>query len=149
METFIWKACAVTLLGGATLIAMPSLAQVNGVAPGAKAGQTRTVDTTEQKAQAAQNDAATTLNNTPAAAGSANAGAKGQSTSRSPSAPAATGTASGTTRHAMGVENSGLEAVPNNAPSATTDAQSQATRELNQQPPASASVNGPASGNMK
>lgn len=131
METFIWKACAVSLLSGAAMIAAPAFAQTNGAAPNANAGQNRAVDPTEQKAQAAQNDAAATLNNTPSVGGAADAAAREQGAGMPGKAP-------GTTRHAMGVGNSG-----NNAPAATNDAQSQATRELNQQP------SGPASGNMK
>ena len=132
METFVRKACAVSLLGGAAMISVPAFAQVSGAAPSANAGQSRAVDMTEQKAQAAQNDAATTLNNTPSAGGSANAAVTAQGAGTSAKA-------TGATRHAMGVGNSG----GNNAPAATNDAQSQAGRELNQQPP------GPNSGNMK
>jgi hypothetical protein len=62
------------------------------------------------------------------------------------STPGATGAASSTTQHAMGEANSGM----NNAQAATNDAQSQAAQDVaRQQPSASASVNGSASGNMK
>lgn len=123
METFIPKTCAVALLAAAASIAA-SAAQTNGSPAG---------NITDQNAQAAEN-AARTLNNTPPANGASDANATGQSAG-----------ASARTRHVMGVGSSG----GNNAPAATNDAQSQATRELNQQPSTPSSVNGPAGSNMK
>ena len=117
------KVHAAALLAAAVSIAAPAFAQARGGPAG---------NMTDQKAQDAENDAARTLNNTPPANGSPDANAIGRS-------------AGARTRHAMGVGSSG----GNNAPAATNDAQSQATRELNQQPSTPSSANGPTGSDMK
>ena len=126
MNNSLRNAFAVALLGGAALIVTPAMAQTAN-------GKT---DDVEQKAQAAQNNASATLNNT------ANTDVAGVGASGGVSAPGSAGMASGRTQHVLGEANSGSNAA------APNDAQSQASRNLNQQLN-STSVKGPAGSNMK
>jgi hypothetical protein len=150
VPTVTRSAGATTSINGGGSVTTPSTAPVTGAASNATNGAEQTangaVDKTESNAEAAQNNATTTLNNTASAnaTGSANADVAGKQlgASKNVSSGGATNMAANKTRHVMGEANSGL----NQSEAATNDAQAQAAQDLNRTQ-ASGSASGSASAN--